>query len=86
MDRLGLRQVTAKNSDPSVGVQPWVDFSSGYIQRSIDRFPKQGTKHPWKLYQNYALDILNLRFGRLDDGVLEFSNPKPDSVRAKHAA
>jgi cation diffusion facilitator CzcD-associated flavoprotein CzcO len=86
MDRLGLRQVTAKNSDPSVGVQPWVDFSSGYIQRSIDRFPKQGTKHPWKLYQNYALDILNLRFGRLDDGVLEFSNPKPDSARAKHAA
>jgi len=86
MDRLGLRQATPRNRDPSIGQQPWVDFSSGYIQRSIDRFPKQGTKRPWKLYQNYALDILNLRFGRLDDGVLEFSNPVPDSARTKRAA
>ena len=86
MDALGLRQVTPRNRDSSVGMQPWVDFSSGYIQRSIDRFPKQGTKHPWKLYQNYALDILNLRYGRLDDGVLEFSNPAPDSDRARRAA
>jgi len=61
-------------------------FFFGYIRRSIDRFPKQGTKHPWKLYQNYALDILNLRYGRLDDGVLEFSNPVPDSARARRAA
>jgi cation diffusion facilitator CzcD-associated flavoprotein CzcO len=86
MDRLCLRQATPRNRDPSIGQQPWVDFSSGYIQRSIDRFPKQGTKRPWKLYQNYALDILNLRFGRLDDGVLEFSNPVPDSARTKRAA
>ena len=70
MDALGLRQVTPRNRDPSAATQPWLDFSSGYIRRSIDRFPKQGTKHPWKLYQNYALDILNLRYGRLDDGVL----------------
>jgi cation diffusion facilitator CzcD-associated flavoprotein CzcO len=86
MNRLGVRQATPRNRDPSVGQQPWVDFSSGYIQRSIDRFPKQGTKRPWKLYQNYALDILNLRFGRLDDGVLEFSNPDPESIRVKRAA
>jgi cation diffusion facilitator CzcD-associated flavoprotein CzcO len=86
MDKLGLRQATPRNRDPSVGMQPWVDFSSGYIQRSIARFPKQGTKHPWKLYQNYALDILNLRFGRLDDGALEFSNPRPRPDRAKRAA
>jgi monooxygenase len=84
MDKLGDRQATPCNRDPSVGEQPWVDFSSGYIQRSINRFSKQGTKRPWKLYQNYALDILNLRFGRLDDGVLEFSNPVPE--RAKRAA
>jgi hypothetical protein len=42
----------------------------------MDKFPKQGTKAPWKLYQNYALDILTLKFGKVDDGVMEFSNPE----------
>ena len=65
---------------------PFLDFTSGYVQRARDVLPKQGSKKPWKLYQNYALDILNLRYGRLDDGVLEFSNPVPDSARARRAA
>ena len=34
--------------------------------------PKQGTRRPWKLHQNYALDLAALRFGRIDDGVMEF--------------
>ncbi len=55
-----------------VGRQPWVDFSSGYIQRSRHLFPKQGDQTPWKLHQNYALDILLLRHGRLQDGVMRF--------------
>jgi cation diffusion facilitator CzcD-associated flavoprotein CzcO len=75
MDRQGFRQVTPVNRDHSMGTEPFVDFSSGYFQRAIARLPKQGTKRPWKLYQNYALDILSLRYGRIDDGVLEFSNP-----------
>ncbi len=59
--------------DPSVCELPFNDFSSGYILRALDRFPKQGARAPWRLYQNYLLDILSLRFGRLEDGVLEFS-------------
>ncbi|MGH6877903.1 MAG: flavin-containing monooxygenase, partial [Rhizomicrobium sp.] len=74
MDRQGFRQVTPVNRDPDMGMEPFVDFSSGYFQRSIARLPKQGTKRPWKLYQNYALDILSLRYGRLNDGVMEFTN------------
>ena len=54
--------------------EPWIDFSSGYVQRSLEKFPKQGSKAPWKLRQNYALDILTLRFGRIDDGVMEFGS------------
>ena len=84
MERLGFRQVTPRNRYLSLGTQPWVDFSSGYFQRSIHLLPKQGTKRPWELYQNYALDILSLRYGRLSDGVLEFSNPV--SERTKRAA
>ena len=52
--------------------QPWVDFSSGYIQRSLDQFPVQGGTTPWRLNQNYLRDLLDLRFGRLEDGVLQF--------------
>jgi len=29
-----------------------LDFSSGYIQRGLDMFPKQGSLHPWRLSQN----------------------------------
>jgi len=85
MDRLGVRQVTPRNRDRSMPTRPWLDFSSGYIQRSIARFPRQGARRPWKLYQNYALDILSLRCGRMDDGVLEFSNPTKPGAANKAA-
>jgi monooxygenase len=75
MEKHGYRQCTPRNSDPALAEEPWVDFSSGYIHRSLHLFPKQGSKAPWKLHQNYARDILTLRFGRIDDGVLDFSNP-----------
>jgi len=60
---------------PASGVQtqPWVDFSSGYIQRSLDQFPQQGNSTPWRLNQNYLRDLLDLRFRPLADGVLQFS-------------
>jgi cation diffusion facilitator CzcD-associated flavoprotein CzcO len=77
MDRKGLRQCTPRNNDPSLGEEPWVSFSSGYIQRALARQPKQGSKRPWKLYQNYALDLVSLRFGSLRDRAMVFSNPRP---------
>ena len=75
MKKTGLRQATPRNHDPDIERRPWLDFSSGYVQRAIGKFPKQGSKAPWRLYQNYALDLINLRFARIEDGVLEFSNP-----------
>jgi cation diffusion facilitator CzcD-associated flavoprotein CzcO len=59
--------------DESVTEQPMIDFSSGYVQRAIDKFPKQGSKAPWRLYQNYPLDIRSLRRGPIEDGAIEFS-------------
>ena len=61
------------NVDPDVTELPSLDFSSGYVQRSIAKLPKQGSKRPWRLYQNYALDIVTLRYGRVDDGVMQYS-------------
>jgi cation diffusion facilitator CzcD-associated flavoprotein CzcO len=73
MDRRGYVQCTPRQNDPAVKPQPWVDFSSGYIRRSLDLFPRQGSKKPWKLHQNYLLDTVTLRFGAVDDSALEFT-------------
>ncbi len=43
------------------------------MQRSIDQFPKQGSRAPWRLHQNYARDMLSLRRDELEDGELRFS-------------
>jgi monooxygenase len=36
--------------------RPMLDLSSGYIQRSISAFPRQGDRRPWRVRQNYVLD------------------------------
>lgn len=74
MDEGGFRQCTPQNRDPAVSERPFIDFSSGYVLRSIDQFPKQGSKAPWRLHQNYPRDIFNLRFGSIEDSAMEFSN------------
>jgi monooxygenase len=76
MEQRGYRQVTPENRDPSVAEEPFIDFTSGYVLRAIDKFPKQGSKAPWRLYQNYARDIVALRYGSIEDGALVFSNPR----------
>jgi hypothetical protein len=81
MDQTGLRQVTPRNREAGMGEEPWLDFSSGYVQRSLERFPKQGEKRPWKLHQNYILDIMTLRHGAIEDPALEFSNPEASALR-----
>jgi monooxygenase len=72
MDAHGYRQCTPRQVDPALSVEPWIDFSSGYVQRALHKLPKQGSRLPWKLHQNYAFDIMMLRYGRVDDGVMEF--------------
>jgi cation diffusion facilitator CzcD-associated flavoprotein CzcO len=78
MDDAGKTIVMPQNLDQSVEHRPFVDMQSGYVQRAMDRAPQQGSKLPWKLYQNYALDLATLRFGKVNDDVLVFSNPPTD--------
>ena len=73
MGRAGVRSCTPQLNEAGMALQPWVDFSSGYFQRALAQLPKQGTKAPWKLNQNYLVDVMALRFGAVDDGVLRFS-------------
>ena len=82
MDRIGMRQATPRLNDPTIEERPWLDFTSGYVQRAIAHLPKQGSKAPWRLNQNYGRDMITLRFGRMEDGAMEFSNPAPRPARA----
>jgi cation diffusion facilitator CzcD-associated flavoprotein CzcO len=75
MDAHGYRKSMPEVTDSSVTEQPLLDFTSGYVLRSLDKFPKQGSKEPWKLRQNYVFDIGTIRRGAIDDGAMQFSNP-----------
>jgi cation diffusion facilitator CzcD-associated flavoprotein CzcO len=77
MDEHGYAKSAPEVTDPSVEALPLIDLNSGYVLRSLDEFPKQGSKEPWKLRQNYAFDIRTIRRGPLDDGAMQFSPPSP---------
>lgn len=71
--------------DPAVEEVPFLDFTSGYVQRALDILPKQGATQPWKVTQNYAKDLATLRYGKVEDGVMQFSK-RSGVTRAREAA
>ena len=50
--------------------------SSGYIKRSAHLLPQQGARQPWRVNQSYLRDYRALRMSQVDDGVMEFSDPR----------
>jgi monooxygenase len=52
--------------------EPLLDFNAGYVLRALDVLPKQGSKHPWKVYQNYVKDVMALKWSGVDDKYLEY--------------
>ncbi len=73
MRRRGYRVCVPKLNDPTVEEVPFLDFDSGYVQRSLSELPRQGSKLPWRVTMNYAKDMLMIRHGKIDDGVMQFS-------------
>ena len=59
-------------ADGVEAVSDFMDFSSGYVQRAMKRFPQQGKDAPWIITQNYPRDIFLMRHGKLEDGALIF--------------
>jgi cation diffusion facilitator CzcD-associated flavoprotein CzcO len=53
--------------------RPAMDLNSGYVQRAAGVLPRQGTRKPWRIYQNYLVDLLSLRFAPLQDRALRFA-------------
>jgi cation diffusion facilitator CzcD-associated flavoprotein CzcO len=73
MDRRGYRQCLPRYDGSPTKTRPLIGLKSGYVQRAIDQFPKQGSKAPWVVHQNYLRDLLTLYYGAVDDGTLVFS-------------
>jgi monooxygenase len=72
MDEHGHAVCTPVAPGPSVATEPFIDFNSGYVLRSIDALPRQGAVSPWRLHQNYFRDVRLLKRGPVDDS-MEFS-------------
>jgi cation diffusion facilitator CzcD-associated flavoprotein CzcO len=72
MDEQGYRTCRPQMPPGLDDLTPMMDFTSGYIVRARDELPKEGTKAPWKMYQNYVLDRIQLSRGSLEDGVMQF--------------
>jgi cation diffusion facilitator CzcD-associated flavoprotein CzcO len=85
MDARGW-QVAMARRDPSVEQVPFLDFTSGYVQRAAHVLPKQGATHPWRVHQNYVKDIASLKYGRIEDGVMTFSKAGVPAGREPAAA
>jgi monooxygenase len=84
MDKKGARQVTPRRGQEAA-VAPFVEkFNPGYMQRAVANWPKQGSKAPWRVYQNYLRDIWSLKWCPVDNKALEFSNPMQAS--SSHAS
>jgi cation diffusion facilitator CzcD-associated flavoprotein CzcO len=84
LDEKGAVQATPRRRPGDVAVDPYVvDFSSGYMQRSIDRWPKQGAAPPWRANQSYFADLRALRFGPIEDGVLAIEGPRASAAGAR---
>jgi hypothetical protein len=60
--------------------EPLLDFDSGYIKRAADILPKQGSKAPWKVYQNYIRDLFSLKYSAANDEFLEYKRREKKSL------
>ncbi len=73
MDANGFDTVEPQHPGDSVEERPLMEFTPGYVLRSLDHMPKGGARSPWRLKQNYLFDIRLIRNGKVDDEALLFT-------------
>jgi monooxygenase len=74
MDAHGHDRCMPITPDPSLPREPLLNLQSGYVMRAQEMLPKQLDRLPWRLHQNYALDVRMFKRGRIDDEGIEFSS------------
>lgn len=83
MEREDYAICVPRNRDAAIEPTPFFALQSGYVKRAEHLLPKQGSRAPWRLYNNYWRDWLALRYSRVDDGVLEFQRRAHASAKTK---
>ncbi|GAA2871539.1 monooxygenase flavin-binding family protein [Actinoplanes cyaneus] len=59
LDHLDRNDLAVATPVPLTGSgRPLLDLSSGYVQRALEKFPRQGDRDPWLVRQNYLRDVL----------------------------
>jgi monooxygenase len=71
MDRHGTA-IAVPRREADVQPRPFLNFTSGYVQRAQALMPQQGSRRPWQVYQNYFQDLVTIRYGRIGDRVMRF--------------
>src|SRR5262249_53374784 len=74
MDRHRFRTCAPLCDTSSMEPKPLLSLTSGYVQRAAAHLPKQATTKPWLIRQNYLLDLITMKFTRLEDGILQFDS------------
>jgi cation diffusion facilitator CzcD-associated flavoprotein CzcO len=88
MDRHGYVECLPLRPEGVMREVPAVTLTSGYVLRALATLPRQGSRSPWRTYQNYVKDLFNFRLSRLQDGAMRYSRrgmPTP-SQTARSAA
>ena len=80
MDARGYR-CAAPEIDGRVVPRPLLDLASGYVLRGAGAMPKQGTKAPWVMRQNYVLDFVSTRFGDITRDMVFTATNRSDRTR-----
>jgi cation diffusion facilitator CzcD-associated flavoprotein CzcO len=74
MDKHGYDTAVAEATEADRGAGSVLDgLSSGYVRRAEGALPQQGARGPWVVRQDYLRDIPRLRYGAIEDGVLQFT-------------
>jgi monooxygenase len=85
----GYAAATPRCPDALANTMPkrlWIDdFSAGYMQRVLPRFPKQGDQAPWINPQDYRRDRKLFRDAPIDDGALVFTPIEADVEELRQA-
>ena len=74
MDKKGYANCCPRTAEHVEPEGDWLDFTSGYVKRSMHKFPKQGSRDPWRNTQNFPKDVLAIRWGNIDNKELKFTS------------
>jgi monooxygenase len=75
MDANGYTVCYPETPNPAMPTRPLLDFSAGYVQRSVHALPRQGDGAPWLTSMNYADDLKLLHADDVTDFHLRFRTP-----------